>query len=118
MGDRIRVTGIEVLGRHGVYTEEKFSDQPFVVDLNCVLERPERDDDLMTTVDYSELAEQVAGVVRAESVDLIETLAERIAAACLANPVITKVTVTVHKPEAPLPVPVRDVAVRVTRSKR
>ena len=39
MGDRIRLTGIEVVGRHGVYTGEKFSDQPFVVDLDCVIDR-------------------------------------------------------------------------------
>ena len=117
MGDRIRLTGIEVLGRHGVYTAEKFSDQPFVVDLDCVLDRQRREDRLATTVDYSELAEQVAEVVQAESVDLIETLAERIAAMCLAKPVVTKVTVTVHKPEATIGVPVRDVAVRVTRKR-
>lgn len=117
MADRIRLTGIEVLGRHGVYAAEKFSDQPFVVDLDCVLQRQRRVDDLVTTVDYSELAEQVAAVVKAESVDLIETLADRIAAMCLAHPVITKVTVTVHKPEAPIGVPVRDVAVQVKRKK-
>ncbi|MEN0071069.1 MAG: dihydroneopterin aldolase [Propionicimonas sp.] len=117
MGDRIRLKGIEVLGRHGVYTAEKFSDQPFVVDLDCVLDRERPVDVLSTTVDYSELAERVAGIVQAESVDLIETLAHRIAEMCLAIPVVTKVTVTVHKPEAPIGVPVRDVAVRVKRRK-
>ncbi|MEA4944901.1 MAG: dihydroneopterin aldolase [Propionicimonas sp.] len=115
MTDRIQLTGIEVLGRHGVFTEEKFTDQPFVVDLDCVLERPAIADDLDTTVDYGELAQRVADVIQERSVDLIETLAERIAAACLAYPVITGVTVTVHKPEAPMQVPVRDVAVSVTR---
>lgn len=115
MSDRIRLTGIEVLARHGVYTEEKFHDQPFVIDLDCHFDRVSDRDDLLATVDYAELADQVAGIVQAESVDLIETLAERIAAACLANPQIRRVTVTVHKPEAAMPVPVRDVAVRVTR---
>jgi dihydroneopterin aldolase len=118
VGDRIRLTGIEVVGRHGVYTGEKFSDQPFVVDLDCVIDRRRLVDDLATTVDYSELADQVARIIQAESVDLIETLAERIAAACLSHPVITTATVTVHKPEAPLSVHVRDVAVEVTRSSR
>ncbi len=117
MGDRIRLTGIEVVGRHGVYTGEKFSEQPFVVDLDCVINRQQRVDNLATTVDYSELADQVAQIIKAESVDLIETLAEKIAAACLAHQVITTVTVTVHKPEAPLSVHVRDVAVQVTRSR-
>lgn len=116
MGDRIRLTGIEVLGRHGVYTSEKFSDQPFVIDLECVLDRGTRADDLETTVDYGQLAEQVAAIVEAESVDLIETLADRIAADCLArHPLIRRITVTVHKPEAPISVPVRDTAVLVKR---
>ncbi len=117
MTDRIQLTGIEVLGRHGVYTEEKFSDQPFVVDLDCTLARPHGVDDLETTVDYAELSQLVATIIGEESVDLIETLAERIAQGCLAYPVISAVTVTVHKPEAPMPVPVRDVAVSVTRSR-
>lgn len=115
MTDNIRLTGIEVLGRHGVYTEEKFNDQPFVVDLECELARTRGADDLQTTVDYAELSLLVARIVGEESVDLIETLAEKIAAGCLSYPVISGVTVTVHKPEAPMPVPVRDVAVSVTR---
>ena len=115
MTDRIRLTGIEVLGRHGVYTEEKFSDQQFVVDLDCVLARQNGADDLATTVDYAELSQLAATIIGDTSVDLIETLAEKIALGCLAYPVIAEVTVTVHKPEAPMPVPVRDVAVSVTR---
>ena len=116
MGYRIKLTGIEVLGRHGVYTSEKFNDQPFVIDLDCVLDRGSRADDVETTVDYGRLAEQVVAVVEAESVDLIETLADRIADDCLArNPLISRITVTVHKPEAPISVPVRDTAVQVKR---
>lgn len=116
VGDRIRLTGIEVLGRHGVYTSEKFSEQPFVVDLDCVLDRGTTGDDLETTVDYGRLAEQVASIVEAESVDLIETLADRIAVECLEqHPLISRIKVTVHKPEAPISVPVRDTAVQVKR---
>lgn len=119
MGDRIRLTGIEVIGRHGVYTSEKFSDQPFVIDVECVLDRGTRADALETTVDYGALAELVAAVVEADSVDLIETLADRIATECLAqHPIIKRITVTVHKPEAPITVPVRDAAVQVKRRRR
>lgn len=116
VSDRIKLTGIEVLGRHGVYTSEKFSDQPFVIDLDCVLDRGTRVDNLETTVDYGQLAERVAAIVEAESVDLIETLAERIATDCLTrHPLISRITVTVHKPEAPISVPVRDTAVQIKR---
>jgi len=119
VGDRIKLTGIEVLARHGAYIEEKFSDQPFVIDLDCVLDRGTLADRLETTVDYSELAVVAADAVRADSVDLIETLADRIAAVCLARyPAIARITVTVHKPEAPIAVPVRDVAVQVKRRRQ
>ena len=113
--DRIRLTGIQVTARHGVYEEEKVTPQLFVIDIGCSL-RPRPDsDDLATTVDYAELAERAAHVARAGSFDLIETLAERISDSCLADPRIAEVEVTVHKPQAPLPVPVADVAVTITR---
>lgn len=115
--DLIRLTGIEVAARHGVYAAEKLTDQLFVIDVICALARSAQGDDLATTVDYAALAERIAGVVRGESVDLIETLAEQIAFACLDNPLVAVVEVTVHKPQAPMPVRVADVAVTVRRSK-
>ncbi len=114
-GDRIRLTGIQVQARHGVFPAEKANDQLFVIDLDCVLVRDRMADELTTTVDYGTLARDVADVVTADSLDLIETLAERIAARVLAHQGIRRVSVTVHKPEAPMPVTVTDVAVRVTR---
>ena len=115
--DQLRLTGIEVRARHGVFASEKVNDQLFVVDVVCDLERVEQVDELATTVDYAALAERIASAVRGGSVDLIETLAERVAAVCLAHPLITAVAATVHKPHAPMPVRVGDVAVSVTRSK-
>ena len=115
--DRIRLTGIQVTARHGVYEEEKVTAQLFVIDVDCRL-RPRPDaDDLATTVDYAELAQRLAQVARSGSVDLIETLAERISDSCLSDPRIAEVEVTVHKPQAPLPVPVADVAVTITRGR-
>lgn len=115
--DQIRLTGLEVTARHGVYAGEKVTPQLFVIDLCCSL-RPRPDtDDLATTVDYSELAQRVARVAGEGSLDLIETLAERVAQTCLAEELVVAVEVTVHKPQAPLPVPVADVAVSITRRK-
>ncbi len=115
--DQLRLTGVEVRARHGVYASEKVNEQLFVVDVVCDLERRDPSDDLASTVDYAALAERIASVVRTGSVDLIETLAERVASLCLAHPLITTVVATVHKPQAPMPVRVGDVAVTVTRSK-
>ena len=61
------------------------------------------------------LAEQVVAVVPGEPVNLIETLAQRIADTCLAHERVQEVEVTVHKPEAPITVPFDDVTVTITR---
>lgn len=113
--DRIRLTGIRVDAAHGVYPEEKLRPQPFLIDVEASLvPRPDRDD-LATTVDYSVLATQIAEVAGEGSVDLIETIAEKVARACLADSRIDSVEVRVHKPQAPLPVPIADVSVTITR---
>ena len=108
----IRLTGIEARGRHGVYPPEKVAAQRFVVDVECLVERPDADD-LATTIDYGALASGIASLVADESHDLIETLAARIAQECLADSVVTRARVTVHKPQVVLAVPVSDVSVTV-----
>ena len=113
--DRITLRGIQVSARHGVYPEEKVTPQLFLIDVTCSLAAPATDDDLATTVDYAELAERIGEVAAGEPVDLIETLAERIAATCLADRRLAAVEVTVHKPQAAMPVAVADIAVTITR---
>jgi dihydroneopterin aldolase/2-amino-4-hydroxy-6-hydroxymethyldihydropteridine diphosphokinase len=68
-------------------------------------------------VHYGVLAEQIADAVASDPVDLIETLAERIAAVVLSHPAARRVHVTVHKPDAPIAVPFGDVAVSITRTR-
>lgn len=120
MGDEITLTGLRVFGRHGVYEEERRVGQHFTVDFTLELDtrRAAASDDVSDTVHYGEAAELVAGIVAGEPVDLIETLAGRIADALLAIPLVDAVRVTVHKPDAPIPLPFADVAVTVRRSIR
>jgi len=113
--DRIRLTGVRIDAAHGVYPEEKLRPQPFLIDVEARLVPRPASDDLATTVDYSVLATVIAQAASAGSVDLIETLAERVAEACLGDSRIETVEVTVHKPQAPMPVPVSDVSVTITR---
>src|SRR5690606_41293807 len=75
------------------------------------------DDDLTKTVHYGVVAEEVVAVVEGEPVDLVETLAERIAQVCLKHEVVQEVEVCVHKPEAPITVPFDDVTVTINRSR-
>jgi dihydroneopterin aldolase len=73
-------------------------------------------DDVADTVHYGELAERLVAIVEGEPVNLIETLADRLAAACLADPRVAAVTVTVHKPQAPIAHEFGDVAVTLRRT--
>ena len=84
--------------------------------LRWVVDLAARSDDLADTIDYSALATAVVADIERDPVNLIEKLADRIARTCLRNPRITTATVTVHKPQAPMPVRVGDVAVTLTRS--
>lgn len=116
-GDRISLRGLRAHGHHGVYAEERAGGQPFVVDLVLRLDLAPagRSDDVADTVHYGELAAQVVAVVTGEPVDLIETLAARVADVALTYPLVDSVEVTVHKPEAPVGVLFDDVAVTIER---
>ena len=104
-------------GHHGVLASERRDGQEFVVDavLALDLRRAGASDDLAETVHYGELAERLAAVVAGEPVDLLEALADRLAAVCLADARVRAVEVTVHKPGAPIPLAFDDVAVTVVR---
>lgn len=119
MTDEIVLTGLRVFGRHGVYQHEREDGQEFVIDLRLILDlRPAAaSDDVQDTVHYGELAERVAAVVAGEPVDLIETLAERIAGVALADRRVRETVVTVHKPQAPIALSFQDVAVTVRRER-
>lgn len=118
-GDRLTITGLRANGRHGVFEHERRDGQTFVVDLTLWLDMAPAatHDALSRTVHYGELAEQVVAAIEHDPVDLIETLAERIARLALAFEVVERVEVTVHKPEAPITVPFDDVAVTIVRAR-
>ena len=117
--DRITLRGLRAHGRHGVYAFERERGQMFRVD--AVLELDTRPaaagDDLDRTVNYAELAHQLDAVLAGEPVNLLETLAQRLADVCLANPLVGAVEITVHKPQAELGVPFDDVTVSIRRQR-
>ena len=119
MSDLIRITGIRAEGFHGVYPRERERGQEFVVEVSLHTETSPAafTDDLAHTVDYAAVAADVVTLITGEPVNLIETLAERIAWRVLARDFVTSVDVTVHKPQADLGVPVDDVSVTVHRER-
>jgi dihydroneopterin aldolase len=118
MADQIALTGLTVRGHHGVFDFERRDGQDFVVDVVLELDTAAaaRSDDLTQTVHYGELASALADVVAGEPVQLLETLAQRLADVCLADDRVERATVTVHKPQAPIPLAFGDVAVTISRS--
>ena len=119
MTDELTITGIECHGHHGVFEFERERGQVFVIDLTLGLDtRPAAlSDDLHDTVDYGSLVDAVAKAVETDPVDLIETLAERIAGVCLLDDRVQWTTVTVHKPDAPIDATYSDVALTITRKR-
>ncbi|MFC7373676.1 MULTISPECIES: 2-amino-4-hydroxy-6-hydroxymethyldihydropteridine diphosphokinase [unclassified Brachybacterium] len=118
--DRIEVTEIRAWGRHGVLAAETELGQQFVADVTLHLSTAPagRADDLARTVNYAGIALAVHEEISTGAHKLIETLAERIADRILTGegaPWVRRVAVTVHKPSAPVGLPVGDVAVSIER---
>jgi dihydroneopterin aldolase len=119
MNDRITLTGLRATGHHGVFEQERIDGQEFVVDVtvHLALHDAAASDELAQTVHYGELAEAVVAAIQRDPVDLIETVAERIADVALGFSRVETVDVTVHKPNAPIAVPFDDVSVSITRGR-
>jgi dihydroneopterin aldolase len=119
MLDRVCIAGLRVRGNHGVLDHERVNGQDFVIDAVLWLDTgpAAASDDLSMTADYSDIASRLANVVAGPPVALIETLAARLAAACLADPVVREAEITVHKPQAPVAVDLADISVTIRRSR-
>lgn len=115
--DTITLTGLRATAFHGVFDEERRDGQVFVIDVVAHLDfaAAARSDDLHQTVHYGVLAAEVVAAVESDPVDLIETVAERVASVVLAHRAVKVAVVTIHKPSAPITVPFDDVAVSITR---
>lgn len=116
-GDRIELRGLRVVGRHGCLPEEKERDQPFEVDLDVHLDLSAAgaSDDLADTVDYGAVVGAAAAEVAGPPADLLERVAERIAAGVLVDGRVTAVTVAVRKLRPPVPADLTTAGVRITR---
>lgn len=117
--DELAVLGIECFGHHGVFEFEKREGQIFIIDLALGIDtRPAAaSDELHDTLDYGSLVTAVKAAVENDPVDLIETLAQRIADVCLSDVRVVWARVTVHKPDAPIEATFRDVALTITRKR-
>lgn len=117
MTDELAIVGVECVGHHGVFDFERRDGQIFSIDLVLGLDTAPAaaSDDLRDTVDYGSLVAAVKTAVENDPVDLIETLAQRIAGVCLLDTRVEWVRVSVHKPDAPIEATFTDVALTITR---
>jgi dihydroneopterin aldolase len=120
MGDRIELTGIRALGRHGALEGEQDTAQPFEVDLEVEADLAEaaRQDDLSKTVDYSLVVDTAMTVVGQHRYRLLESLAEAIAAGVLELDSVQAVTVAVRKLRPPVAADMASAGVRLRRERR
>jgi len=117
--DLIRLRGLEVFAHHGVLVEERQIGQRFLVDVDLAIDLAAagRSDAIEETVDYGALTERVLKVVTTERWNLIERVAQRVAETAFEFEQVREVTVTVHKPDAPIRAEFADVAVTITRKR-
>lgn len=120
MTDRIELRGLRVRGNHGVFDHERRDGQDFVVDITVWIDLAAAadSDDLADTYDYGVLARRAADIIAGPARNLIETVAAAIADEVMADQRVHAVEVSVHKPQAPIPLTFADVAVIARRSRR
>ncbi|WP_073996734.1 2-amino-4-hydroxy-6-hydroxymethyldihydropteridine diphosphokinase [Arcanobacterium urinimassiliense] len=114
--DWITLKGVALAARHGVFAFEKARAQEFLVDISyqVITAGAIAADEIKQSISYADVAECARKIMGGESVNLIETLAHRIALEVL-NLGARQVKVTVHKPQAPLEIEFQDVYVEVER---
>jgi len=120
MSDQIVLTGIHGFGYHGLFEHERKDGQDFFVDLTLSVDltAAAQSDAIDDTVNYAEITDLVVEEITTNPVNLIEKLAARIAERVLNQHIkVQSVTVTVHKPQAPVAAQLKDIAVVVTRSR-
>lgn len=117
--DEIRITGLEVFAHHGVYESEAVNGQKFIINatLFCDTQAAANTDCLEDTIDYGAVSLHINEYMTKNRYNLIETVANNMARSILKKFTdIRKIKLEICKPEAPIPLPFKDVSVTVERS--
>ena len=115
--EKIIVKGLRLFAYHGVNPEEKVDGQNFVLDITAELDtkKAQYSDNVDDTVSYAKIIKTVRAVFTEKSYDLIEAAANRVGVAVMQTyPEISRVTVLLMKPEAPIKAEFEYVAVEQT----
>ena len=95
------VKDLEIIALLGVHEQERIKPQRIIVNIDLsVAEGPGAiEDDIRNVVSYEVVVRKVEKIVAEGHVNLVETLAERIAAACLADGRVLAARVRIEKPD-------------------
>lgn len=116
--DKIIIEGLEVFAYHGVFSEENRLGQKFILDMELYLDLSQAGltDDLTKSVHYGEVSAFCTDWMHHHTVQLIETAAEQLVhSILLAYPLIHSIQLTLHKPWAPIGLPLKSVGVCIHR---
>lgn len=117
--DQINIEGLEVFAKHGVFKEEQFLGQKFVVNATLYTDtrRAGLSDDLMASIDYGIISKKITDFMQENTFKLIESVAEKLATKLLMETKqLEAITIEIQKPWAPVLLPLKTVSVKITRS--
>lgn len=115
--DEITVKGIEFWAHHGVLESEALQGQRFILDLTFAIDSSCCMDEVKNTVHYGELAQEAVRFSTTQRFALVESLANELASHLLrAFPLMQSLRLTLHKPQAPIPLHFSDVSICITRA--
>nr|WP_300834542.1 2-amino-4-hydroxy-6-hydroxymethyldihydropteridine diphosphokinase [uncultured Acetatifactor sp.] len=116
--DEIRIEGLEVYARHGVYPEETKNGQYFYVNaiLYINMRRAGREDNLERTINYGTVCHFITDWMQENTCLLLEAVAERLSQALLLEyDALADLELEIQKPHAPIRLPFGNVSVKVRR---
>ncbi|HEX8682112.1 MAG TPA: dihydroneopterin aldolase [Ardenticatenaceae bacterium] len=115
--DRLIIRNLELYASIGVTAAEREVGQRLLVNVEASYELQEagRSDDLAHTVSYAELARTVVEVAATSEYQLLEALAEAMAAAMLERFPVTEVRLQLLKRPPPLPIIMEAAGVEIVR---
>lgn len=114
--DEIKIHGLKFTAFHGVYEDEKQNGQEFIIDCKFTLDTSTCGDDLSKTIHYGEVSMDIVEFCTKNRFDLLEMLGNGLAKFLLLKySLMRDITLTIHKPNAPIPTKFDDVTLTIKR---
>lgn len=116
--DTIKISGIEIYGYHGLFKEEAKNGQDFYIDCEFTVDTSLCREEIEKTVHYGEVTMDIVTFATEKRYDLLETLGNDMVAFLLNKyTLMEELSITIHKPDAPIPTKFKDVSLTVTRKR-